>query len=290
MRLAHLIITSLALTLCMGLMLLHFSNAVIDAELKLRLHVDDKLTVSSDKPSIQHLKISGNLTATNYTSPTENGVRNFNFSSAQPDQYSIELVFHYTEGYSIFIQVLESTTGRVVNYPSYFISQGNFTIVLQLNVERQTSASVARVETGSLLKGLFSWATEFGNSFPTWVKILYGILGIQFLLVGKGWMKYEDYRRKSESSLPAFDSGNKLYLWINILCKFQLTVFAITAILMVGQVFLVYLLRYMFLIALNLVSLWDLYVLGFMAGMTAIVYVTRAVLERYFDLKPIDEG
>lgn len=289
MRPAQLIIASLVLTLFMSLMLSNVANAAINAEPKITLHVDDKLRVSSDKPSIQRLKISGNLTTANYTTPTENGVRIFDFSSTQPNQYVIELVFFYTEGYSIFIQVLEYATGQVTNYPSYFVSQGNFTVVLQLNVERQTPVGATRIETASLLRGLISWSTEFGNSFPTWVKILYVILGIQFLLVGQEWMGYENYRRRSESSLPVFDRGNKLYLWTNILCKFQLTVFTVTAILMVGQVFLVYLLRYMFLIALNLVSLWDLFVLGFMAGMTAIAYATRMILERHFDLKPIDE-
>jgi len=289
MRLAQLIIASLVITLFISLMLSNFSNAAINAESKITLYVDDKLRVSSDKPSIQRLKISGNLTTANYTSPTENGAGIFDFSSTQPNQYVIELIFFYPDGYSIFIQVFEYATGRVTNYPSYFVSQGNFTVVLQLNVEKQAPVGAMRIETGSLFRGLISWATEFGNSFPTWVKILYVILGVQFLLVGHKWMSYESYRRKSESSLPVFDRGNKMYLWTNILCKFQLTVFTATAILMVGQVFLVYLLRYMFLITLNLVSLWDLFVLGFMAGMTAIAYVTRTILERYFDLKPIDE-
>jgi hypothetical protein len=201
----------------------------------------------------------------------------------------IELTFFYDGAYAIFIQVFEYATGQVTNYPSYFVSQGNFTVVLQLNVEKQAPVGAAKIELGNLLRGSVSWATEFGNSFPTWVKVLYVILGVQFLLVGHEWMSYENCRRRSGSSLPVFDRGNKLYLWTNILCKFQMTVFTITAILMVGQVFLVYLLRYMFLIALNLVSLWDLFVLGFMAGMTAIAYVTRTILERYFDLKPIDE-
>jgi len=289
MRPAQLVIVSLVLMLFTTLMLLNIANAAINAEPKITLHVDDKLRVSSDKPSIQRLKISGNLTAANYTNPIENGIRIFDFSSTQPNQYVIELVFFYIEEYSIFIQVFEYASGQVTNYPSYFVSQGNFTVVLQLNVEKQTPVAVTRIETGSILRGLISWSTEFGNSFPTWVKILYVILGLQFLVVGREWMSYENYRRKSESSLPVFDRGNKLYLWTNILCKFQLTVFVVTAILMVGQVFLVYLLRYMFLIILNLVSLWDLFVLGFMAGMTAIAYVARTILERYFDLKPIDE-
>ena len=289
MRSAHLIVASLVLMLFVTLMVSSVSSTAINAEPKITLHVDDKLRVSSDKPSIQRLKISGNLTAANHTSPTESGVRTFDFSSTQPNQYVIELTFFYTERYSIFIQVFEYATGQVTNYPSYFVSQGNFTVLLQLNVEKQAPVAAARIETGSLLRGLISWTTEFGNSFPTWVKILYVILGIQFLLVGHTWMSYENYRRKSESSLPVFDRGNKLYLWTNILCKFQLIVFIVTAILMVGQVFLVYLLRYMFLITLNLVSLWDLFVLGFMAGMTVIAYVSRMILERYFDLKPIEE-
>jgi len=289
MRPAQLIIVSLVFMLFTSLMLLNIVNA-INPEPKITLHVDDKLRVSSDKPSIQRLKISGNLTAANYTSPTENGVSIFEFSSTQPNQYVIELVFFCNEAYAIFIQVFEYAAGQVTNYPSYFVSQGNFTVMLQLNVEKQAPVGAAKIEAGSLLRGLISWATEFGNSFPTWVKVLYVILGVQFLLVGHEWMRYEDYQRRSESSLPVFDRGNKLYLWTNILCKFQLTVFTVTAILMVGQVFLVYLLRYMFLITLNLVSLWDLFVLGFMAGMIAIAYATRAILERYFDLKPIDEA
>lgn len=68
--------------------------------------------------------------------------------------------------------------------------------------------------------------------------------------------------------------------------RFQLTVFTATAIQMVRQAFLVYLLKYMFHITLNLISLLDLSILRFM---TAIAYVTRMILERYFDVEPIDE-
>jgi hypothetical protein len=55
-----------------------------------------------------------------------------------------------------------------------------------------------------------------------------------------------------------------------------------------GEAVVLFVLRFMFLVSLNLLSLWDLFVVGFAAGVVVIAYLIRFTLEKAFDLKPME--
>jgi hypothetical protein len=56
-----------------------------------------------------------------------------------------------------------------------------------------------------------------------------------------------------------------------------------------GEVLVLFILRFMFLASLNLLSLWDLFVVGFAAGAVVIAYLARFLLEKGFDLRPTED-
>jgi hypothetical protein len=84
------------------------------------------------------------------------------------------------------------------------------------------------------------------------------------------------------------DSGDKAYLWLDIIYKFLLASFVAIVAIMGGELILLFVLRFMFLVSLDLLSLWDLFVVGFAAGAIIIVYLIRFTLEKAFDLKPVE--
>ena len=86
-----------------------------------------------------------------------------------------------------------------------------------------------------------------------------------------------------------FDLGDKIYLWVDIAFRFLLVSFVALGIVMGGEVLIILILRYMFLITITPLSLWNLFSLGFAFGAVAIVYLVRAGLERGFDLKPMED-
>jgi hypothetical protein len=45
----------------------------------------------------------------------------------------------------------------------------------------------------------------------------------------------------------------------------------------------------MFLASLDLLSLWDLFVICFAAGVVVIAYLIRFTLEKVFDLRPMED-
>jgi hypothetical protein len=56
-----------------------------------------------------------------------------------------------------------------------------------------------------------------------------------------------------------------------------------------GELILLFVLRFMFLASFSLLSLWDLFVVGFAAGAVIIMYIIRFSLEKGFDLKPMGD-
>jgi hypothetical protein len=48
-------------------------------------------------------------------------------------------------------------------------------------------------------------------------------------------------------------------------------------------------LLFMFLASPNLLSLWDLFVVGFAAGAVLIAYLVRFTFEKAFDLRPMED-
>jgi hypothetical protein len=135
----------------------------------------------------------------------------------------------------------------------------------------------------------YSWFSQFGNAFPIWVKILYGVLALQFGFVGYRWIKFEDERRKIEGHLPPLDRGNRAYLWTDVLFRTLVAGFAISLAVMVGEVLIVGLAEYLFLVNLNLSSLLDFFSLFFVAAVATLVYLMREGFDRLFDLKPMVE-
>jgi len=87
--------------------------------------------------------------------------------------------------------------------------------------------------------------------------------------------------------LSRFDRGNLLYVWSEVLYKFFITAFLVIAAVMSGQFILISVLKFMFLAQVDMLGLWDLFVLGFAAGIAAIPYGFRVCLEKSFDLKPL---
>ena len=119
------------------------------------------------------------------------------------------------------------------------------------------------------------------------MKGLYLALGLQFFVVGALWIARESKRK--ESAGQRLDLGDKGYLWLDIVYKFLVVSFAAIIAIMGGELLLLFVLRFMFLASLDLLSLWDLFVIGFAAGAIVIVYLIRFGLEKVFDLKPVED-
>jgi len=86
-----------------------------------------------------------------------------------------------------------------------------------------------------------------------------------------------------------FDLGDKIYLWVDIAFRFLMVSFVALGLIMGGEVLIILILRYMFLIAVTPLSLWNLFSLGFAFGAVVIAYLVRVGLERGFDLKPMED-
>lgn len=135
-------------------------------------------------------------------------------------------------------------------------------------------------------QGFVSWLGSFGKAFPTWVKIVYLAFGVQFFAVGGLWIRRETPRK--ETGAQHLDVGDKAFLWVDITYKFLLAAFLTIVAIMGGEAVVLFVLRFMFLVSLNLLSLWDLFVVGFAAGVVVIAYLIRFTLEKAFDLKPME--
>jgi len=57
--------------------------------------------------------------------------------------------------------------------------------------------------------------------------------------------------------------------------------------LMGGQFVVLWVLQVMFLAPVSMLSLWDLYVLGFAGGAVILAYLAKFSMDRAFDLKPM---
>ncbi|HLE65131.1 MAG TPA: hypothetical protein VI816_03275, partial [Candidatus Bathyarchaeia archaeon] len=74
-----------------------------------------------------------------------------------------------------------------------------------------------------------------------------------------------------------------------ILFRGLVTAFAISFAIMVGEVSIILLAKYLFFVDLSLVSLLDFFSLFFVAALGSIIYLAREGLDRLLDLKPIME-
>jgi len=274
----------LVLGLGMTASLAYAEASPIERSESVALHTGDWLSVSSNRESLQIVEIRGNMSASKMSSPQTYPTHSFNFTSDASSRYSIRLTFEYPSEYGVTILTYGSDTTKQ-EQASYYVSSGQLLLTIDLNFEALEPATPA--STSSIIRSFTSWTTRFGDAFPLWVKLLYILLGIQFVAVGYKWITFENSTRQEDSLVSRFDTGNLLYLWCEILFKFLLAAFLVIAVAMGGQLILISVLKFMFLAPVNMLSLWDLFVLGFAAGITVIAYVWKVFLEKTFDLKPL---
>lgn len=265
------------------------------------LFVGDAIIIKSDQQSIDRVFLQGNLSAASY-SPAQYPADQFSFTSMIPGTFALRLYFNYSSGYKVDVHTSNETTttnvpGHILpgvtpfsqlqpsNSTTYYLSGGPSELDLDAIFVSRPASMVDGYESPSV--GFIGWSGSFGEAFPLWVKLLYLGLGLQFFIVGGLWIGRETERRQLSSR--RLDRGDKLYLWVDIAYKFLLVSFAALGLIMGGEVLIIFILRYMFLITISPLSLWNLFSLGFALGAVIIAYMVRVGLERGFDLKPVDD-
>jgi len=249
------------------------------------LETGDSLIVHSDRNSLQRVLLEGNITNTTISKPREYPADNLAIKFNAGGTITLRAFFDYANDYEVTVATQSSNSNLQHANSTYYISQGSFE--LDITVFVNESNAPTQVPTLSPSESFLSWMSKFGEAFPFWVKALYLVLGIQFFTVGGLWIRRQT-ARKEEGPQP-LDYGDKAFLWIDLAYKFLLVSFLAIILIMGGELLGLFILRFMFLVSLDLLSLWDLFVVGFAAGALIIVYLARFTLERAFDLKPIED-
>jgi len=252
-----------------------------------QLEVGDSLVLESDRPSIQQVFLEGNLSAATVDKPTRYPADYFQLNSSLPGTYQLQVIFNQSSNYNVNLFVRQNETNAIYNSTAFYVSGGSFELDINAYFVPNSAASELEVPSTSAWDGFTSWMGNFGQAFPTWVKALYLILGVQFLAVGGLWIRRESARK--EAVTQPMDVGDKLYLWLDVTYKFLLATFVAIVAIMGGELILLFVLRFMFLVSINLLSLWDLFVICFAAGAVIITYFIRFTLGKAFDLKPIED-
>jgi len=251
------------------------------------LNVGDSLIVQSDHVNIQQVFIQGNLSVANFTQPTQYPTSNFEITASSPGLYQIRVMLDQAASYNVNVLVKSSSPIIAENSTSYYMSGGPLELDLTVNFNPTQDTSFGSLASVSPWDSFTGWMNSFGQAFPVWVKILYLLFGIQFFAVGGLWIRRESKRK--EQTAQSLDLGDKLYLWLDVAYKFLLASFVAIVAIMGGELILLFVLRFMFLASLSLLSLWDLFVVGFAAGAVIIMYIIRFSLEKGFDLKPVGD-
>jgi hypothetical protein len=255
----------------------------IERSLSTDLSTGDWLSVSSNRESLQSVEITGNLSAIQLPSTERYPSNSFKTTSDAQGSYSITLTFDFPSEYNVAIVANQSNATRK-QIASYYFSSGQLILTIDLNFSAPDP--IAAGAHGAGWSDFANWTARFGAAFPFWVKLLYAVLGIQFVAVGYKWIRFENDARRDKSSMSRFDRGNLLYLASEVLYKMLLTAFLVIAATMSGQFILLLVLRFMFLAQVSMLNLWDLYVLGFAAGIAVIAYCFKFLLKKSFDLNP----
>jgi hypothetical protein len=255
----------------------------IERSLSIDLSTGDWLSVSSNRESLQSVEITGNLSAIQLPSTEHYPSNSFNTTSDAQGSYSITLTFDFPSEYNVAIVANQNNaTGKEI--ASYYFSSGQLILTIDLNFSTPDPIAAGAHSAG--WSDFANWTTRFGAAFPFWVKLLYAVLGIQFVAVGYKWIRFENDARRDKSSMSRFDRGNLLYLASDVLYKLLLTAFLVIAATMSGQFILLLVLKFMFLAQVSMLNLWDLYVLGFAAGIAVIAYCFKFLLKKSFDFNP----
>ena len=292
-------------------------QSLITNSQNIQLYVGGSLIVTSNQNSIQRVFLQGNLTAANYTQPAQYPTNAFTLTSSEPGAYDLKILFDLQTSYLVKLYVLSnqsattySSSGYLLsggqpkpnpgpnpnlasnqslttNSTSYYLSGGPSELDISATFLPRSYTAFAPVSAESASASLVGWIGSYGQAFPLWVKLVYFVLGIQFFAVGGMWIRRESSRK--ESSEQQLDAGNKVFLWLDISCKFLLASFFVILVIMGGELLVLFILRFMFLVSVDWLSLWDLFVVGFAAGIVVIAFLIRFVLEKGFDLKPLEE-
>ncbi len=268
--------------------------ATMTPQASVNLNGGNILVVRSDQRSIQNVVVQGNITAAAY-SKGPYPASNFTLSTDPTQQYAkthtLQYVLNITltnglSSYSVFVETRDPTSNSTSQAASYYVSSGELdltiTAVFQPGPTSGTGPPIG-------FNSFYDWLAQFGGAFPLWVKILYFVLGVQFAFVGYRWIKFEDERRRLEGHLPPLDHGNKLYIWTDIAFRGLLTGFAITLIVMIGEVLVTLIAQDLLFVNLSFVSLFDFFSLFFVIVLASLTYVVKEGLDRFLDFKPMME-
>ena len=253
----------------------------------IELNVGDSLILQSNRLSIQQVFIQGNLSAAAIEKRSQYPTDYFQLNVSAPGTYQVDVIFNQSSDYNVNLYVKQNGTKAVNNSTAFYVSGGSLELDVTAYFNPSPTQTVMQLSSTSPWDGFANWMGSFGQAFPLWVKALYLLLGVQFLLVGGLWIRRESARK--EAAAQPMDMGDKAYLWLDVVYKFLLASFVAIVAIMGGELILLFVLRFMFLVSLNLLSLWDLFVIGFAAGAVIMVYVIRFTLGKTFDLKPIED-
>jgi len=253
----------------------------------IQLNVGDSLVVHSDHLAIQQVFLQGNLTAATLDKPSQYPADYFRLGSSMPGVYQLQVIFNQASSYNINLYIRQNGTNAIDNSTDFYVSGGSFELNVSAYFNPNPTEAMIQAPSVSGWDGFVNWVGNFGQAFPAWVKALYLLLGVQFLVVGGLWIRRES--AKKEAATQPIDMGEKIYLWLDVAYKFLLASFVAIVAIMAGELILLFVLRFMFLVSLNLLSLWDLFVIGFAGGAVIMMYVIRFTLGKAFDLKPLGD-
>jgi len=251
------------------------------------LNVGDSLVLQSNRLSIQQVLLQGNLSAASVERPSKYPASYFQLNASTPGTYQLDVIFNQSTEYNVNLYVRQNTTNAIENSTAFYVSGGSLELDETVFFNPSPTQALAQVPSASAWDDFANWMGNFGQAFPTWVKALYLLLGLQFVFVGGLWIRRESARKEAASQ--PMDAGNKAYLWIDVIYKFFVVSFVAIVAIMGGELILLFVLRFMFLVSLNLLSLWDLFVVGFAAGAVIMIYLIRFTLAKAFDLNPIED-
>jgi hypothetical protein len=283
--------SSIALLIVVSLALVGLQTAFADQTVtrtqEVHVNVGGSLVVQSDRNSIQQVFVEGNFSAANLTKPARYPANDFEIQAFTPSSYALRIIFGYPSDYKVTLFARSSDASVSENSTMYYLSGGAFELDVNATFDPRPNTPTIVAPSVSPWDSFVGWMGKFGQAFPLWVKVLYLAFGLQFFGVGGLWIRRE--AKTKEATAQRLDLGDKAYLWLDVAYKFLVVSFVAIVAIMGGELLILFVLRFMFLASLDLLSLWDLFVVGFAAGAIIMVYFIRFILGRAFDLKPVED-
>lgn len=264
------------------------ADQILTRTLSVQLSTGDSLVVQSDRASIQQVFVQGNFSAINMTRPAHYPAADYEIQAFNPGSFELRFIFDFPSEYQVNLLTRSPDSTSPGNSTTYYLSGGSFELDVSAIFNSRPNTPAIAVPSQSPWDSFLQWIGKFGEAFPLWVKGLYLALGLQFFGVGGLWIARESKRK--ETAGQRLDLGDKAYLWLDVAYKYLVVSFAAIIAIMGGELLLLFVLRFMFLASLDLLSLWDLFVVGFAAGAIIMVYLIRFSLEKIFDLKPVEDA